>query len=208
MESYSDWLLHYGIPGMKWGVMHGPPYPLTRSQMSKEERKNAKSMAKQINREFKDAQNREYWKAADKAERINYKSDKIYKKATKLAEKLKSEDDEAKKAKYIDKIRKLKDKDVKINSKIDYETVVKGDGKVASIIEKYKDTPFIDIVGERRTVSVDRGKSFAISTLSGLAAFGALAAGAPFAVYSVPDYKVEGVDKYKAYVHKKPKKGD
>ena len=26
--SYNDWLQHHGIPGMKWGVMHGPPYPL------------------------------------------------------------------------------------------------------------------------------------------------------------------------------------
>ena len=31
-------LLHYGRPGMKWGVRNGPPYPLQYSKMSPEER--------------------------------------------------------------------------------------------------------------------------------------------------------------------------
>lgn len=35
MEHYylcpSDYLAHHGVTGMKWGVMHGPPYPLKRT---------------------------------------------------------------------------------------------------------------------------------------------------------------------------------
>lgn len=32
-----EYIKHYGIPGMKWGVQNGPPYPLTSKQKSKKE---------------------------------------------------------------------------------------------------------------------------------------------------------------------------
>lgn len=39
MEHYylcpSDHLAHHGVTGMKWGVMHGPPYPLKRTSAGK-----------------------------------------------------------------------------------------------------------------------------------------------------------------------------
>lgn len=35
-----EYLKHWGIPGMKWGERNGPPYPLSSSQMSSEERKH------------------------------------------------------------------------------------------------------------------------------------------------------------------------
>ena len=37
--SYSDYLAHHGIKGMRWGKMQGPPYPLTDNQRSSEENK-------------------------------------------------------------------------------------------------------------------------------------------------------------------------
>ena len=37
-----EYLKHWGIPGMKWGKRNGPPYPLSSSQMSSEERKHRK----------------------------------------------------------------------------------------------------------------------------------------------------------------------
>lgn len=34
-----DYLAHHGIKGQQWGVQNGPPYPLDKSEYSKEERK-------------------------------------------------------------------------------------------------------------------------------------------------------------------------
>ncbi len=39
METYNDYLQHWGILGMKWGKRNGPPYPLSSSQMNSSERK-------------------------------------------------------------------------------------------------------------------------------------------------------------------------
>ena len=32
-------LKHYGIPGMRWGVQNGPPYPLTNATKSASEKR-------------------------------------------------------------------------------------------------------------------------------------------------------------------------
>ena len=44
-----DWLAHYGIQGQKWGVKHGPPYPLDRgiyNRAKKEEPNLSKDIQK------------------------------------------------------------------------------------------------------------------------------------------------------------------
>jgi len=47
METYNDWLAHFGIEGMKWGQRNGPPYPLTARQMNRKERRENKVRAKE-----------------------------------------------------------------------------------------------------------------------------------------------------------------
>lgn len=39
METYSEYLCHHGISGMKWGQRNGPPYPLVDGQRSAKENK-------------------------------------------------------------------------------------------------------------------------------------------------------------------------
>lgn len=38
METYSEYLQHHGILGMRWGKRNGPPYPLNESQKSRREK--------------------------------------------------------------------------------------------------------------------------------------------------------------------------
>lgn len=38
-EEVDEFLAHYGISGMKWGSQNGPPYPLSRGQLSSAEKK-------------------------------------------------------------------------------------------------------------------------------------------------------------------------
>ena len=39
METYSEYLQHHGILGMRWGKRNGPPYPLSRSKLSYREKR-------------------------------------------------------------------------------------------------------------------------------------------------------------------------
>ena len=39
METYSEYLMHHGIQGMKWGRRNGPPYPLSASKRASVEGK-------------------------------------------------------------------------------------------------------------------------------------------------------------------------
>lgn len=48
-------LYHHGILGQKWGRLNGPPYPLSRSQMSAAERKDAKWARKKYKKLYKEA---------------------------------------------------------------------------------------------------------------------------------------------------------
>lgn len=45
-----DYISHHGVEGQKWGVRHGPPYPLDR-EAKKEVRKQIRSNTKEIKRE-------------------------------------------------------------------------------------------------------------------------------------------------------------
>lgn len=57
METYNDWLEHFGIPGMHWGDRNGPPYPLNKTKVQKlrERRKKLKEKEKEQNLRFENA---------------------------------------------------------------------------------------------------------------------------------------------------------
>lgn len=65
-------LYHHGIKGMVWGVMNGPPYPLSSEQKSYSEKKQARMDKKWVRkndkkiRRYADSQSREELKAYEK----------------------------------------------------------------------------------------------------------------------------------------------
>ena len=53
-EDYEDYLVHEGVPHMKWGVRNGPPYPLDRTdsgQISKKQERAAARLQRKEDRE-------------------------------------------------------------------------------------------------------------------------------------------------------------
>lgn len=53
-EDYEDYLVHEGVPNMKWGVRNGPPYPLDRTdggQISKKQERAAARLQRKEDRE-------------------------------------------------------------------------------------------------------------------------------------------------------------
>lgn len=54
-KKHEDYLMHHGVDGQKWGVKHGPPYPLDDSQSTGSRLKTKKKKKKQINPEEKAA---------------------------------------------------------------------------------------------------------------------------------------------------------
>lgn len=69
-------LEHSGIKGMKWGVRHGPPYPLTAKQMSPTQRKKNPKLVK-MRGNIPTAE-----EMAAKRKQIEEKTNKVLKKAT------------------------------------------------------------------------------------------------------------------------------
>ena len=95
-----DELMHHGIDGQRWGVTHGPPYPLSRSEHRKVVR-SAKATKKR---------NVSYDKSLKYAKRMNDEDlnatiDRLRREETyrNLVSKDKQESDIAKKAKKLDK---------------------------------------------------------------------------------------------------------
>ncbi len=46
METYNDWLMHYGHKGMRWGIMNGPPYPINQKKAERLEARHKKLQEK------------------------------------------------------------------------------------------------------------------------------------------------------------------
>lgn len=58
MEAWRKQLYHTGIPGMKWGVRNGPPYPLGVKDMSASERRERKDKSQKKKKGLTDKQKR------------------------------------------------------------------------------------------------------------------------------------------------------
>lgn len=90
MDSYEDYLQHWGILGMKWGQRNGPPYPLNSRQMNASERKqNVAKGDDPKTRKLKAENEKLKLQLADKkkAEKLAAKAYKLEKKALKEVDK-------------------------------------------------------------------------------------------------------------------------
>ena len=194
---------------MQWGVRNGPPYPLSRAQMTSAERKEAKYRSKKINEEFKQAQNHKYRAAADMITLQNTKDQLAKKRADKLFKKRKYE-----KAKEVLDNRKVERDIWDEKHKNVIEIFNNGAKKVNYLIEKYKDEPLLEVVAKKQ-------KSFGASTkdqliksllVSDIVGTSMIVAGAPFIPSAAADLlsyaglgRTETVDYYKTKVMKRDK---
>lgn len=202
-------LQHWGIPGMQWGVKNGPPYPLSRAQMTAAERKEAKYRSKKINKEFKEAQNLGYRTAANMITKQNTKDRYAKERADKLLKKGKAE-----KAKEVLDIRKVERDIWEDRNKHVVEIFNNGAKKVNELVEKYKDEPLLEVVAKKQ-------KSFAASTkeqlikallVSDIVGTAMIVTGVPFIPSAAADLgsyaglgRTETVDYYKTKVKKREK---
>lgn len=109
MDSYEDYLQHWGILGMKWGQRNGPPYPLNSRQMNASERKQNVAKGDDPKTKKLKAENEKLkLQLADKkkAEKLAAKAYKLEKKTLKDIDKQLKDDDSRKlikkKAKNLD----------------------------------------------------------------------------------------------------------
>lgn len=58
MNNYLDYLEQSGIPGQKWGLRNGPPYPLSGGQMSSAEKKKGE-VSKSAKEKYGENQNKQ-----------------------------------------------------------------------------------------------------------------------------------------------------
>lgn len=85
----SDFLMHHGIKGQKWGVENGPPYPLNPSKdytkaeqkaLLKEVKKNLKKVPHIVREQYTDIQNIKSIKDEINSDQIKQLKDNIYNK--------------------------------------------------------------------------------------------------------------------------------
>lgn len=170
METYNDWLMHFGRKGQKWGVMNGPPYPLSSSQMSAKERKENKKKARQYTKDLnKNARLMtyngdmydHYSKAIKDHEEAFLKSDKVktYESAKHPDGRpitiAKKEDEDA----FLEAIKPLKEKQEK-----HLHEYTKAQYFIESILSEAKDLP-IDVYAEQKGINLLTGKRW--TTIAG-----------------------------------------
>ena len=106
-KNHEDYLMHHGIDGQKWGVKHGPPYPLDDSKSTGSRLKTKKKKKKSLGQRFNEWANKKY--------NENHKDEYEAKR------KAREEEHAAEMAKYKDpEFRKKKYNDAKNNNSWDY----------------------------------------------------------------------------------------
>lgn len=72
----SSYLMHHGIDGQRWGVRHGPPYPLDETTSTGKRLKKRKEQETKRANEFKEKMEKEYTEKRDELEKKIHKNPK------------------------------------------------------------------------------------------------------------------------------------